>query len=253
MGRDVDQYVHPERISSQLICPICTQVLQNPVQTETEHLFCEDELLEWMTRSNLCPITKTMLNPSTIKKPSRIIMNMLAELEIYCNYKDKGCTWIGKEEHLDSHLEKDCVYHQNSLLQEAVELQGAKLQESIELIAQLELRNNELLQENILLKQLVDEYQQRLRLFHALIPETVPGKNPDRPSDEYRADRKSSSNPSSAPSSPDRQGSSHSGRFNSELKKLSDAERLKRLTGLKIINSSADSDVKDFEAKEARK
>ena len=51
MGIDYECFLHPERISSELICPICTLVLENPVQTPSEHLFCEEELLEWLTRS----------------------------------------------------------------------------------------------------------------------------------------------------------------------------------------------------------
>ena len=35
MGRDFDLFVYPDRISSQLICPICTLVLNKPVQTPT--------------------------------------------------------------------------------------------------------------------------------------------------------------------------------------------------------------------------
>jgi hypothetical protein len=47
MGIDEKEFVYPERISSQLMCSICTMVCDNPVITETEHLFCEHELLEW--------------------------------------------------------------------------------------------------------------------------------------------------------------------------------------------------------------
>jgi len=104
MGLDLELFVHPERISSQLICPICTQVLLNPVQTPTDHLFCEDELLEWMTRSSVCPVTNAKLDPDSIRKPSRIIVNMLAELQRFCDNKCEGCTWTGEQEHLSSHL-----------------------------------------------------------------------------------------------------------------------------------------------------
>ncbi|RYG59632.1 hypothetical protein EON64_20040, partial [archaeon] len=69
MGRDLEDFVHPERISSQLICPICTQVLHRPVMTMSEHLFCEEELLEWLTRSSLCPVTKQPIDPATITRP----------------------------------------------------------------------------------------------------------------------------------------------------------------------------------------
>ena len=63
MGLDEKEFVNPERISKELFCPICTLVLENPVQTPSEHLFCEEELLEWMTTSDVCPITKENLNP----------------------------------------------------------------------------------------------------------------------------------------------------------------------------------------------
>ena len=108
MGVDPDLFVHPERISSQLICPICTQVLENPVQTATEHLFCEDELIEWMSRHDQprCPVTHEELRPDDIRKPSRIILNMLAELERYCPNKENGCSWTGMSEQVEAHASK---------------------------------------------------------------------------------------------------------------------------------------------------
>ena len=42
-------------------------MVENPVQTPTEHLFCEDELLEWLVQSTICPVTNTPLDASTIK------------------------------------------------------------------------------------------------------------------------------------------------------------------------------------------
>jgi E3 ubiquitin-protein ligase NRDP1 len=108
MGTDPDLFVHPERISKELICPICTQVLENPVQTPTDHLFCEDELIEWMSRHErpLCPVTHAELKPDSIRKPSRIILNMLAELQRYCSNRAEGCDWVGENEHLALHLTK---------------------------------------------------------------------------------------------------------------------------------------------------
>lgn len=81
MGIEAGEFVHPERVSAELYCPICACVLENPVQTPTEHLFCEDELLEWMIQSDVCPVTKNKLNPDDIRKPGRIITNLLGELE----------------------------------------------------------------------------------------------------------------------------------------------------------------------------
>ena len=84
MGLDNDQFVHPERISSQLICPICTQVLDNPVQTPTDHLFCEDELLEWLSRSTMCPATNTPLDPDSIL--TKLSKTSVSEMQKETNY-----------------------------------------------------------------------------------------------------------------------------------------------------------------------
>jgi len=107
MGFELELFVHPERISPQFICAICQGVLDRPVETPTEHLFCEDDLLEWMSRSNLCPVTKKVLDPGSIRKPGRIILNMLGELERYCIYKENGCNWQGPN-HMASAHEKSC-------------------------------------------------------------------------------------------------------------------------------------------------
>ncbi len=37
MGIEVEEFVHPEYISKELICPIFQGVLERPVQTATEH------------------------------------------------------------------------------------------------------------------------------------------------------------------------------------------------------------------------
>lgn len=105
MGIEAGDFVHPERISPELYCPICTCVLENPVQTPSEHLFCEDELLEWMISSDVCPVTKTNLNPDDIKKPGRIITNLLGELERYCPNRSAGCEWQGKNYSIEAHVQ----------------------------------------------------------------------------------------------------------------------------------------------------
>lgn len=128
MGNDPDLYVHPDRISSQLICPICTQVLENPVQTADDHLFCEDELLEWLSRSKegLCPVSNKKLDPDAIRKPSRIILNMLAELERYCPNKSEGCQWSGESEHLATHI-KDCTFKRKEDMMDEIKRKDEKI------------------------------------------------------------------------------------------------------------------------------
>ena len=46
------------------------------MQTPSEHLFCEEELLTWLTTSTVCPITKEILDPNTIKPANRYDINL---------------------------------------------------------------------------------------------------------------------------------------------------------------------------------
>jgi hypothetical protein len=175
MGLDFDFFVHPERISPQLICPICTQVLQNPVQTSSEHLFCEEELLEWMTRSSLCPVTKSELDPSSIRKPGRVILNMLAELEMYCSNKPNGCKWVGQNEHLKTHL-SSCQFRCSEDLNKELTEKNNEIQSLIDRIDSLETRNEELLEENSGLRNQLFESEKKLRIYDAFLLQTDSGK-----------------------------------------------------------------------------
>ena len=154
MGFEIELFVHPDRISNQLICPICTSVLERPVQTPSEHLFCEDELLEWMTRSQMCPVTNTKLDPDTIRKPGRIIMNMLAELEMYCPNRIHGCQWIGSSDQVTIHKKKCINRSKEELLLEIQNKDNiiAKLKQKLsisqEKILELQERNSILLENN---------------------------------------------------------------------------------------------------------
>jgi len=167
MGLETDLLVHPERLSPQLICPICTQVLRNPVQTPSDHLFCEDELLEWMTISSFCPVTKLQLLAQDIKKPSRIILNMLAELEIFCPNKVNGCKWIGLNEQMSLHLLTCDNKGPDELKRDIIEKDN-RILDLLGRVEILELKCVELDEENRHLKEIISENNRKLRIFNAL-------------------------------------------------------------------------------------
>ncbi|CAM9843256.1 unnamed protein product, partial [Heterosigma akashiwo] len=112
MGIDLAVFVRPERISPQLLCTICQEVLERPVQTPCEHLFCEDELLDWLSKKQTCPVDQRLIKPDEICQASRIVTNLLGELERYCIFKDKGCYWTGPCERLQSHLDEECMHQE---------------------------------------------------------------------------------------------------------------------------------------------
>lgn len=132
MGTDPDLLVHPEHVSKQLECAICCLILETPCETSTGHLYCEQCLLEYLARSEsdkpLCPVSKAELDPNDIRKPSRIIINMLAELELYCPNKEHGCEWQGQNEHVTMHL-ASCEKRPAAELIEEIKVKDAKIKQ----------------------------------------------------------------------------------------------------------------------------
>jgi hypothetical protein len=168
MGIEFEQFVHPERISKQLICPICTCVLENPVQTDDEHLFCENELLEWMTRSNLCPVSHTELKPDSIRKPGRIILNMLAELEMFCPYKANGCCWVGQNEHLQHHKKK-CEHRSSLELITELSCKDNEITNLKEILFKSEKKCQQLFEQNSELQVKLKICESKLRVYDAFM------------------------------------------------------------------------------------
>lgn len=174
MGHDLELFVYPERISSELICPICTQVLKNPVQTPSEHLFCEEELLEWMSHSTLCPVTQSELDPASIKRPGRIIMNMLGELEMYCPNRCNGCCWVGTMDTLKAHI-GSCSFISQEELRNEVAKKNDQINQLVDRVVQLEQENRRITDENEYLAGKVESCEKKLRVYDAFLT-TEPGR-----------------------------------------------------------------------------
>ena len=170
MGFELELFVHPERISPQLICAICQGVLDRPVETPTEHLFCEDDLLEWMSRSNLCPVTKKVLDPSSIRKPGRIILNMLGELERYCVYKGNGCNWQGPNHMALSH-ERNCCHRPMEEILKELSSKDEEIRHLKSRLKILEDSNADFQVSNMLLNEKVGILEKKLKVYDAFFKE----------------------------------------------------------------------------------
>jgi hypothetical protein len=172
MGIEVEQFVHPERISSQLFCSICTNVLENPVITPSEHLFCEAELLDWfvMKGDQICPVTNMKLDPSKITKPGRIITNMLNELERYCTNKCEGCPWTGENCQLQIHL-KTCHFKPRAELQEEIQQKSTTVQLLKSRVSVLEERVQTLEDDRTRLRNTIGSLERRLHVYEAFFKE----------------------------------------------------------------------------------
>ena len=178
MGVEAGEFVHPERISSELLCPICACVLENPVQTPSEHLFCEDELLEWMIQSDVCPVTKNKLNPDDIKKPGRIIANMLGELERYCPNRVDGCEWQGKNYSCPAHF-KTCPYKPREQMSQEMAAKDASIEKLRARNERLQSTVDSLERRNHDLSSQVDMLSKKLKVYDAFLREADGLQNGD--------------------------------------------------------------------------
>ena len=102
MGFDVDRFVN--NIDEELRCQICFGVLQDPLQAvECEHTFCRVCINEWLKNSPSCPVDRNQLRANQLQQIPRIVRNLINHLQIYCDFKVKGCEQVVMLEELESH------------------------------------------------------------------------------------------------------------------------------------------------------
>ena len=123
-------------IPCDLLCPICSDILKNPVLTPCQHLFCEQDLLQWFCRapddqgerpSQRCPQCNTVCAPDSIKPAGRLLCNILGDLERRCAVE--SCTWTGKNCDYARHYEI-CSVKNSDTKQPSVEEADEKSQKS---------------------------------------------------------------------------------------------------------------------------
>ncbi|RWS12077.1 E3 ubiquitin-protein ligase NRDP1-like isoform X1 [Dinothrombium tinctorium] len=107
MGFDVERFVDFDADAyNDLLCSICTGVLESPIMTACEHIFCTQCLDLWFGSSTSChcPFCNAIVNKNELKSIPRIARNFLGNLNIRCNYRKNGCNAIVKLDHLGTHL-----------------------------------------------------------------------------------------------------------------------------------------------------
>ncbi|KAH9420123.1 E3 ubiquitin-protein ligase NRDP1 [Dermatophagoides pteronyssinus] len=110
MGYDLARFPNGN-VDEELICPICTSVLEEPLQAPNcEHAFCSACIKEWLDRDSICPVDRQPLTMDELKPVPRILRNLLARLDIICDNAEFGCQEVVKIESLQSH-HKDCKFN----------------------------------------------------------------------------------------------------------------------------------------------
>lgn len=172
MGVEVDHFVDGERISTEFLCPICQGVVEPAVVTPCDHLFCEGCLLSWLQRrekgKESCPVCVELIDAERVKRPSRIILNLLGELERFCCHREEGCDWTGTQEAFPHHVQ-GCRHVPRTALVAKIERRDARI---AQLSTKLTKREAELArtQERLEIMALENHaLRQQLRVFEDLL------------------------------------------------------------------------------------
>jgi len=81
-----------ERPPDDLFCPICLDVLEDPVTALCGHTFCAQCIARWMAAESTCPVDRQPIESVSALVPNGALAARVGALTIWCQY---GCRWDG--------------------------------------------------------------------------------------------------------------------------------------------------------------
>ena len=106
-GYEDERFQHP--VGRGFHCCICTNVIKDPVMCQNEHIFCRACITRHLKNSQTCPTCREPLTVETLQQASRTVTNLLSELQIRCQFFERGCTQFVELGNLESHV-ADCGF-----------------------------------------------------------------------------------------------------------------------------------------------
>jgi len=97
-----------EKADEKYMCPLCSKLMRNPVQTYRGILACASCYEHAKSENGICPVDGEEIDSDEVfvdKAKKREIM----VLDCYCMYQDEGCLWTGKVQNVEDH-EEHCAY-----------------------------------------------------------------------------------------------------------------------------------------------
>ncbi|XP_030639317.1 RING finger protein 151 [Chanos chanos] len=107
MGYDVERFVG--YVNEGLLCCVCRDVLEDPLQAPCEHAFCSTCIQGWLINHNNCPEDRLPLDITHLRPLFRYMRNDLARLQVRCVFRPQGCEVICSLETIHRH-EEQCDY-----------------------------------------------------------------------------------------------------------------------------------------------
>ncbi|XP_051577052.1 RING finger protein 151 isoform X2 [Myxocyprinus asiaticus] len=107
MGYDLERFVG--YVNEGLLCCVCRDVLEDPLQAPCEHAFCSSCIHGWLIHHNSCPEDRLPLDITHLRPLFRYMRNDLARLQVRCLFRPQGCEVICALESIHRH-EQQCDY-----------------------------------------------------------------------------------------------------------------------------------------------
>ncbi|XP_048881059.1 RING finger protein 151 [Brienomyrus brachyistius] len=107
MGYDLERFVG--YVNEGLLCCVCRDVLEDPLQAPCEHAFCSSCINSWLVHHHSCPEDRQPLEGALLKPLFRYMRNDLSRLQIRCRNREQGCEMVCSLESVDRH-ERECEY-----------------------------------------------------------------------------------------------------------------------------------------------
>ncbi|XP_071594066.1 RING finger protein 151-like isoform X2 [Heliangelus exortis] len=109
MGYDIERFVG--YVNEGLLCSICHDVLEDPLQAPCEHAFCTACIHGWLVHHSNCPEDRQTVDVSLLRPLYRYMKNDLNRLQLRCKNREHGCVMICSLESIERH-ERECEYSQ---------------------------------------------------------------------------------------------------------------------------------------------
>ena len=106
-GYEDELFQYP--VGPSLHCCICTNVIKDPVMCHNEHIFCRASITTHLMYSHTCPTCMQPLTVETLRQAPRGVRNLLSELQIRCEFFDRGCGKFVQIADLERHV-ADCGF-----------------------------------------------------------------------------------------------------------------------------------------------
>ncbi len=111
MGFYIERIISDNK--NHLKCFICFDVFKDVVQiNRCQHLFCSQCIDSWFKHNhNTCPVDRFRISRCQLRRPPRIITDLLSQLRIKCEFETYDCETVCQ---LSQISEQTCNYMQLS-------------------------------------------------------------------------------------------------------------------------------------------